>query len=105
MREATADAVRLMQAHERTLTVPCRHGLHLRTAALVVETAKRFESDIQLAIHGQRADAKSILGLLHLAAAHLEQVRLTVTGPDAEAAADAIAALFASTETFCVDGG
>jgi phosphocarrier protein len=60
-------------------------GLHARAAAQMVKVANRYKSDITIEAHGQRANAKSIMGVLMLAAAQGTQVKLTCKGEDAEA--------------------
>ncbi len=60
-------------------------GLHARAAAQMVKVANRFKSDVTLEAQGQRANAKSIMGVLMLAAAQGTQVKVTCKGDDAEA--------------------
>lgn len=60
-------------------------GLHARAAAQMVKVANRYKSDITIEANGQRANAKSIMGVLMLAAAQGTQVKLTCKGDDAEA--------------------
>ena len=60
-------------------------GLHARAAAQMVKVANRYKSDITIEANGQRANAKSIMGVLMLAAAQGTQVKLTCKGEDAEA--------------------
>ena len=60
-------------------------GLHARAAAQMVKVANRYKSDITSEANGQRANAKSIMGVLMLAAAQGTQVKLTCKGEDAEA--------------------
>lgn len=60
-------------------------GLHARAAAQMVKVANRYKSDITIEANGQRANAKSIMGVLMLAAAQGTQVKLTCRGEDAEA--------------------
>ncbi|MGE6758633.1 HPr family phosphocarrier protein [Corallococcus sp. AB049A] len=60
-------------------------GLHARAAAQMVKVANRFKSDVTIKASGQRANAKSIMGVLMLAAAQGTQVTLTCKGEDAEA--------------------
>jgi phosphotransferase system HPr (HPr) family protein len=75
---------------EITLTVHNKVGLHARPAALFVQTAKPFESDIKVA-HGEReANAKSILGVLTLGAEQGAVITIRAEGTDA---AQALAAL------------
>ncbi len=67
-------------------------GLHARAAARLVELTSRYRSDIKLSrLDGrQRIDAKSILGILLLAAAQGTKLEITVEGPDES---DALAAV------------
>ncbi|NBD12499.1 MULTISPECIES: HPr family phosphocarrier protein [Corallococcus] len=60
-------------------------GLHARAAAQMVKVANRFKSEVIIKASGQRANAKSIMGVLMLAAAQGTQVTLTCKGEDAEA--------------------
>ncbi|GMT98270.1 HPr family phosphocarrier protein [Corallococcus caeni] len=60
-------------------------GLHARAAAQMVKVANRFKSEVSIQASGQRANAKSIMGVLMLAAAQGTQVKLTCKGEDAEA--------------------
>ncbi|MFB1480322.1 HPr family phosphocarrier protein [Corallococcus sp. RDP092CA] len=59
-------------------------GLHARAAAQMVKVANRFKSEVTIEASGQRANAKSIMGVLMLAAAQGTQVTLTCKGEDAE---------------------
>jgi phosphocarrier protein len=70
-------------------------GLHARAAARLVRLTSGFESDIKLSRvdSDQRIDAKSILGILLLAAAKGTQLRFTFDGADEEAAAERVLAL------------
>lgn len=79
---------------EREVEVVNRLGLHARAAAKLVHAAGRFESSVQLADGRQSVDAKSILGLLLLAAAQGSRLTVRCEGRDEREAADAIAALF-----------
>jgi phosphotransferase system HPr (HPr) family protein len=75
---------------EITLTVHNKVGLHARPAALFVQTAKLFESDINVAHKEREANAKSILGVLTLGAEQGAVITIHAEGPDA---AQALAAL------------
>ena len=68
-------------------------GLHARAASTFVKTASRFKADIELIKDGQRANGKSIMGLLTLAAAEGTPITLEATGPDAAEAIQALTAL------------
>lgn len=78
---------------ERELSIPNRLGLHARAAARFVNTAARFRSQVTLARDSRRADGKSILGILLLAASQGSRLLLHVEGPDEGEAADALEAL------------
>ena len=71
-------------------------GLHARPAAKLVQTVLQFQSDVQVSVNGQRVNAKSIMGLLTLAAAQGTQMTVTAQGPDAEQAMNAVRELIAS---------
>lgn len=75
---------------EATVTLTNRLGLHARAAAKMVHLASRFECDITLERNGERVEAKSILGILLLAAAQGTQLVVRCDGRDE---AEALAAL------------
>lgn len=68
-------------------------GLHARAAAKLVATASGFIADITVTRNQDIANAKSILGLMMLAASQGSRLELTATGSDADAAIAAIKAL------------
>ena len=80
---------------ERNLAVINRLGLHARAAAKLVHAAGTFTSQIYLAKDGEEVDAKSILGILLLAAAQGSEVKLRCEGEDEREALEAISGLFA----------
>ncbi len=80
---------------ERTVTIVNQVGLHARPAAQIVKLASGFKSDITLARDELEVNAKSIMGVMMLAAERGAQLRLRAEGPDAEAALDALAQLIA----------
>ncbi len=71
-------------------------GLHARAAAKLVSLAQRFESEIMVERLGRKVDAKSIMGVMMLAASCGTQVTFTLTGPDEQQALTAIEALFSN---------
>lgn len=81
---------------ETTVRVVNRAGLHTRPAALLVKIASTFTSDIYLERDGFQINAKSIIGVMTLAAEHGSELGLSAEGEDEQKAADAISALFAS---------
>lgn len=81
---------------EREFEITNRLGLHARAAAQLVHLANRFASEIRIAKDGVEVNAKSIMGVLMLAAPRYSLVVIRAEGTDAEAAVDAIAVLIAS---------
>lgn len=70
-------------------------GLHARAAAQLVKVANRFKSEVTIGCEGQEANAKSIMGVLMLAAAMGMRVKVRCEGPDAEACVAEIGKLIA----------
>ena len=68
-------------------------GLHARASAKLTKLASSFQSDVFLSRNDRRVNAKSIRGVMMLAAGIGTAVELETTGPDEQAAIDAIAAL------------
>ena len=68
-------------------------GLHARAAAQLVKVANRYKSDVAIECEGQHANAKSIMGVLMLAAAKGMRIQLTCKGEDAAACLAEMAAL------------
>jgi len=79
---------------ERELTVSNRLGLHARATAKLVQLLSPFQSSVTLAAKGREINAKSIMGVMLLAAGQGTVVTLRVDGSDELAAADAISGLF-----------
>ncbi|MDQ3568486.1 MAG: HPr family phosphocarrier protein [Actinomycetota bacterium] len=69
--------------------------LHARPAALLVQRAKQFSSDVKLEKDGTTVNAKSPMGVMRLGAGRGDAVRVIASGTDEEAAADALAAYVA----------
>ena len=80
---------------ERDVAIVNRLGLHARAAAKLVHLAGRFRADVKLLKDGEVVDGKSILGLLMLAAAQGERLRLRTDGPDEQEAMTALEDLIA----------
>ena len=79
---------------ERELVVGNRLGLHARATAKLVQVLSAFKCSATLAAKGREVNAKSIMGVMLLAAGTGTPVLLRVDGEDEAAAADAVAALF-----------
>ena len=77
----------------RTATICNQRGLHARAAARFVKTAGLFDAEIWVRKNGIEVSGRSIMGLMMLAAAPGAVIRLTASGPQAEAAVTALARL------------
>jgi len=89
------DGARSEEMIEQELTLTNRLGLHARAAARLVHTAARFRCTVSVAHDGESADAKSILGLLLLAAEQGAILVVRCHGDDEKRALKAIERLFA----------
>jgi phosphocarrier protein len=76
-----------------TLTISNKLGLHARASAKLTKLASGFRCDIFMTRNGRRVNAKSIMGVMMLAAGLGAEVELETIGDDEQAAADAIALL------------
>ena len=79
---------------ERELTVSNRLGLHARATAKLVQLLSGFKSNTTLTAKGREVNAKSIMGVMLLAAGQGASVKLRVDGEDEQAVADAVSDLF-----------
>lgn len=79
---------------EKQVTVLNQHGVHARPAALIVETAKNFQSSLILKSDNSKANAESIMSVLMLAAIQGTHLTIVAEGSDEEEAANAVAHLF-----------
>jgi len=79
-----------------TLPVINKLGLHARSAAKLVTTAQPFKCDITLERKGREVNAKSIMGVMMLAATCGSEVNIALNGDDEVAAFQAIKQLFAN---------
>ncbi len=74
----------------KEVVVRCESGLHNRQATYFVQKANEFESSIYLESGNRRMNAKSLLGIMSLGIVTGTTVTLSATGPDAEAAVNAL---------------
>lgn len=79
---------------ERKIEVINKLGLHARPAAMLVQTASKFKCEIRLRKEEVEANAKSILGVMMLAAEVGSSVTVWAQGEDEQQATDAIVKLF-----------
>lgn len=80
---------------ERSVTVVNSLGLHARPAAQIVRLASTFAAHIEVGREGMMVNAKSIMGVMMLAAEHGSDLVIRAEGPDAEPAVEALAGLVA----------
>ena len=73
-----------------SLTIQNQLGLHTRAAAKLVDTAKRFESKIEMVFRERTVDCKSIMGVITLGAQKNNIVDVVIEGDDEHHAFDAI---------------
>jgi len=86
----------MVTAAERVVKIMNVNGLHARPAAEVVKVASRFTSDITMVRDDLEVNAKSIMGVMMLAAEFGAELTVRASGPDAEEAVAAIADLIAN---------
>jgi phosphocarrier protein len=77
------------------LEIVNRLGLHARASAKLTQTATQFRAEVWLSRNGKRVNAKSIMGVMMLAAAKGSRVTVDAQGDDADAALEAIRRLIA----------
>ena len=80
--------------HSIKIIITNKLGLHARAAAKLTQLAGRYDSDIFIARGSQRVNAKSIMGVMMLAAGMGVTVKIDAKGADAELALAEIQALF-----------
>jgi phosphocarrier protein HPr len=76
-----------------TVTISNRLGLHARASAKITKLAGTFGSDIFMSRTGRRVNAKSIMGVMMLAAGLGAEVEIETEGADERQAMDALVAL------------
>ncbi|MBQ9622466.1 MAG: HPr family phosphocarrier protein [Treponema sp.] len=79
---------------EKFLTVLNRAGIHARPAALIAQTANKFSSEITIEKDSAAVNAKSIMGVITMAAGYNTQLVLRAEGSDEKEAVEAIVQLF-----------
>jgi phosphocarrier protein len=77
-----------------TIRISNKLGLHARASAKLTKLAGSFKSEVWMSRNGRRVNAKSIMGVMMLAAGAGSEVELEVEGEDEQVATAAITALF-----------
>jgi phosphocarrier protein len=78
---------------QREVEIINKLGLHARASAKLTQTAAKYQSEVSLGRNGRKINAKSIMGVMMLAAGKGARVTLETDGPDETEAMDAIVAL------------
>jgi phosphocarrier protein len=81
---------------ERIIIVSNKTGLHARPAADLVQTLSKYQSDIKILKDNFEVDAKSIMGVMALAASFGSKLKFIADGSDESEAINAIEKLFSS---------
>ena len=79
-----------------TFEIVNARGLHARAATKLVQLAATFEAEVELEKDGQRANAKSVMGVLLLCGARGTRITVLADGVDAIGAVEAIGELIAA---------
>ncbi len=77
----------------QSFTIRNKLGMHARPSAQLTQVASRFQSEVFIAKEGRRVNAKSIMGVMMLAAGPGAVVTVDASGPDAEQAVRAVGEL------------
>ena len=77
----------------REIEIVNKLGLHARASAKLTQLAAKFQSDVQIGRNGRKVNAKSIMGVMMLAAGKGSKITLEIAGPDEAQAMDEICAL------------
>jgi phosphocarrier protein HPr len=81
------------EEHRARLRIQNRLGLHARAAALLVQTAGRFDAEVTIAKDGQVVNGRSIMGVMMLAAEQGSDIDVITSGPQGGEALEAIRSL------------
>ena len=84
-----------MSEASRTVEIVNKKGLHARASAKFVKLAANFDAEVRVSKDGQTVDARSIMGLMMLAAAIGSEIDITAEGEQAEEAVEALVDLVA----------
>ncbi|MDN4594337.1 HPr family phosphocarrier protein [Polycladomyces subterraneus] len=83
---------------EKKVVVQLRTGLHARPAAMFVQEANKYTSDIFVTKGDKKVNAKSIMGIMSLAVASGTEITISAEGADAEEAVNALAEIVSKAD-------
>ena len=78
---------------QREVEIINKLGLHARASAKLTQLAAKYQSDVQMSRNGRKVNAKSIMGVMMLAAGKGAKVTIEIEGPDESDAMTAIVGL------------
>jgi phosphocarrier protein HPr len=78
---------------QREVEIVNKLGMHARASAKLTQLAAQYQCDVAMVRNGRRVNAKSIMGVMMLAAGTGARITLETDGPDESAALDALVAL------------
>ncbi|HQA60290.1 MAG: HPr family phosphocarrier protein [Tepidanaerobacteraceae bacterium] len=81
---------------QQNVIVKNKTGLHARPAALFVQAANKFKSEIFIEKEGKKVNAKSIMGVMSLAVSQGTEITISAQGDDAQEAVDNLVELIES---------
>ncbi|HEY1873827.1 MAG TPA: phosphoenolpyruvate--protein phosphotransferase [Steroidobacteraceae bacterium] len=96
---AVTSGARAAGSASRRLAVGFEHGIHARPAALLAGSLRTLAADVRLLARGREANARSTVALMALGVQRGEEIEIRATGPDAQNAVNALAAVFAHGST------
>jgi phosphocarrier protein len=79
---------------QQEITVRNRAGIHARPAALIAQTSNKFKAEIFLGVEGAFVNAKSIMGVITMAAGYNTVLTVRASGEDEDAAVETLFKLF-----------
>jgi phosphocarrier protein HPr len=71
---------------EKQFKIIAETGIHARPATLLVQTASKFDSEVNLEYKGKKVNLKSIMGVMSLGVGNGAEITITTAGSDAEEA-------------------
>ena len=80
----------MIQEARRTVEIVNKRGLHARASAKFVKLATDFDAEVRVSRDGQTVDARSIMGLMMLAAGPGSSIEIEAEGPESAQAVDAL---------------
>lgn len=83
---------------EKTFKITSEAGIHARPATVLVQTAGKFNSEVNLEYNGKSVNLKSIMGVMSLGVGQGAEIKIIAEGSDADAALSAL------TETISKEG-